>query len=160
MKVRNSVWLVLALLLTIIFPWLRQLTIGGLLPDLWIVLLLLAVPSPLPRSLRKPVVLTVCLGALRSAVSLPPLLASCAGLFTALLLREQLSRRLSNSLVIYRFFINSVAAIPITLVDVVIANQNNIQIANSDFVWRLFLTGLVLAFAHRRQTSSIFIGRK
>lgn len=160
MKVRLSVWLALALVFTIIFPWIRQTTIGFYLPDVWLLILMLAVPTPFPHSARKPMILACCLALLRSSVSLCSPIASCAALVSGLLLRQQLTRRLSDSLFVYRFFIGSLAALPMMIIDLRVAANNDIVINDSIWIWRVALTGLVVAVVKRRSGGLLFGGMR
>lgn len=158
MKVRISVWLMLAVVFTIVFPWMRQLEYGQYLPDVWLLLLLIAVPTPFPYSARKPIILALCLALLRSAVSVPSLIASCAALLAALFVRGQLYRHLSDSLAIYRFIIGIFSALPMMLIDMSIATRHQLPFSVEVIAWRLVLVGLVLTISHRRSRATLFGG--
>ncbi|MFT7516901.1 MAG: hypothetical protein ACI84O_000686 [Myxococcota bacterium] len=160
MKVRLRIWLALSLVFTIVFPWLRQTTIGFYLPDVWLLTLLVAVPTPFPHSARNPIIMACCLALLRSSVSLCSPIASCAALVSGLLLRQQLTRRLSDSLFIYRFFTASIAALPMMIIDLKVADNSDIAVNYSVWLWRVALTGLVVAVVKRRSGGLLFGGKR
>jgi hypothetical protein len=159
MKVRMSVYLVLALVITTVFPWMRQLSVGDYLPDAWLLLLLLAVPTPMPHSARKPIILALCFALLRSSVALSSPIASCASLLAALMVREGLTRLLSDSLFIYRFSSAVLSAVPMALIDISIASQHQIELSYTTCAWRVLLTGFIVALVKRRSSNSMFGGR-
>ncbi|MGY8757692.1 MAG: hypothetical protein ACKVLC_10010 [Phycisphaerales bacterium] len=159
MKVRMSVYLALALVLTIVFPWMRQLSFGDYLPDAWLLLLLLAVPTPMPHSARKPIILALCLALLRSSVALCSPIASCASLLSALMVRESLTRLLSDSLFIYRFSCAVLSAVPMALIDISIASQHQIELSYTTCAWRVLLTGFIVALVKRRSSNPMFGGK-
>jgi len=159
MKVRMSVYLVLALVITTVFPWMRQLSVGDYLPDAWLLLLLLAVPTPMPHSARKPIILALCFALLRSSVALSSPIASCASLLAALMVREGLTRLLSDSLFIYRFSSAVLSAVPMALIDISIASQHQIELSYTTCAWRVLLTGFIVALVKRRSSNSMFGGK-
>jgi len=159
MKVRMSVYLALAMVITIVFPWMRQLSFGDYLPDAWLLLLLLAVPTPMPHSARKPIILALCLALLRSSVALCSPIASCASLLSALMVRESLTRLLSDSLFIYRFSCAVLAAVPMALIDISIASQHQIELSYTTCAWRVLLTGFIVALVKRRSSNPMFGGK-
>ena len=160
MKVRMSVYLVLALVITTVFPWMRQLSVGDYLPDAWLLLLLLAVPTPMPHSARKPIILALCFALLRSSVALSSPIASCASLLAALMVREGLTRLLSDSLFIYRFSSAVLSAVPMALIDISIASQHQIELSYTTCAWRVMLTGFIVALVKRRSSNSMFGGQR
>ncbi len=160
MKARLIVYLALSVVITLVFPWVRQLPLGVYLPDAWLLLLLLAVPTPMPHSARKPVLLVFCLAILRSSVCLCSPIASCASMFSALLVREALTLRLSDSLFVYRFSCAVLASVPMALIDINIAGQYQLHVPYSIWVWRVLLTGLVVALVKRRATGPMFGGKR
>jgi hypothetical protein len=159
MKVRMSVYLALAMVITIVFPWMRQLSFGDYLPDAWLLLLLLAVPTPMPHSARKPIILALCLALLRSSVALCSPIASCASLLSALMVRESLTRLLSDSLFIYRFSCAVLSAVPMALIDISIASQHQIELSYTTCAWRVLLTGFIVALVKRRSSNPMFGGK-
>ena len=159
MKVRMSVYLVLALVITTVFPWMRQLSVGDYLPDAWLLLLLLAVPTPMPHSARKPIILALCFALLRSSVALSSPIASCASLLAALMVREGLTRLLSDSLFIYRFSSAVLSAVPMALIDISVASQHQIELSHTACAWRVLLTGFIVALVKRRSSNSMFGGK-
>ena len=159
MKVRMSVYLALALVITTVFPWMRQLAVGDYLPDAWLLLLLLAVPTPMPHSARKSIILALCFALLRSSVALSSPIASCASLLAALMVREGLTRLLSDSLFIYRFSSAVLSAVPMALIDVSIASQHQIELSYTTCAWRVLLTGFIVALVKRRSSNSMFGGK-
>ena len=159
MKVRMSVYLALAMVITIVFPWMRQLSFGDYLPDAWLLLLLLAVPTPMPHSARKPIILALCLALLRSSVALCSPIASCASLLAALMVRESLTRLLSDSLFIYRFSCAVLSAVPMALIDISIASQHQIELSYTTCAWRVLLTGFIVALVKRRSSNPMFGGK-
>ena len=159
MKVRMSVYLALALVITTVFPWMRQLAVGDYLPDAWLLLLLLAVPTPMPHSARKPIILALCLALLRSSVALCSPIASCASLLAALMVRESLTRLLSDSLFIYRFSCAVLSAVPMALIDISIASQHQIELSYTTCAWRVLLTGFIVALVKRRSSNPMFGGK-
>jgi hypothetical protein len=159
MKVRMSVYLALAMVITIVFPWMRQLSFGDYLPDAWLLLLLLAVPTPMPHSARKPIILALCLALLRSSVALCSPIASCASLLSALMVRESLTRLLSDSLFIYRFSCAVLSAVPMALIDISIASQHQIELSYTTCTWRVLLTGFIVALVKRRSSNPMFGGK-
>ena len=158
MKVRVSVYLALALVMTIVFPWMRQLSFGDYLPDAWLLLLLLAVPTPMPHSVRKPIILALCFAILRSSVALCSPIASCASLLAALMVRESLTRLLSDSLFVYRFSSAVLSAVPMALIDMSVASQHHTQLSYTTCAWRVLLTGFIVAVVKRRSSNSMFGG--
>jgi hypothetical protein len=159
MKVRMSVYLALAMVITIVFPWMRQLSFGDYLPDAWLLLLLLAVPTPMPHSARKPIILALCLALLRSSVALCSPIASCASLLAALMVRESLTRLLSDSLFVYRFSCAVLSAVPMALIDISIASQHQIELSYTTCTWRVLLTGFIVALVKRRSSNPMFGGK-
>ena len=159
MKVRMSVYLALAMVITIVFPWMRQLSFGDYLPDAWLLLLLLAVPTPMPHSARKPIILAMCLALLRSSVALCSPIASCASLLSALIVRESLTRLLSDSLFVYRFSCAVLSAVPMALIDISIASQHQIELSYTTCAWRVLLTGFIVALVKRRSSNPMFGGK-
>ena len=159
MKVRMSVYLALAMVITIVFPWMRQLSFGDYLPDAWLLLLLLAVPTPMPHSARKPIILALCLALLRSSGALCSPIASCASLLSALMVRESLTRLLSDSLFIYRFSCAVLSAVPMALIDISIASQHQIELSYTTCAWRVLLTGFIVALVKRRSSNPMFGGK-
>mgnify|MGYP003991011449 FL=1 len=159
MKVRMSVYLALAMVITIVFPWMRQLSFGDYLPDAWLLLLLLAVPTPMPHSARKPIILALCLALLRSSVALCSPIASCASLLSALMVRESLTRLLSDSLFVYRFSCAVLSAVPMALIDISIASQHQIELSYTTCAWRVLLTGFIVALVKRRSSNPMFGGK-
>jgi hypothetical protein len=159
MKVRLSVYLALALVITIVFPWMRQLSFGDYLPDAWLLLLLLAVPTPMPHSARKPIILVLCFALLRSSVALSSPIASCASLFAALMVRESLTRLLSDSLFVYRFSCAVLSAVPMALIDISIASQHQIKLSYTTCAWRVLLIGFIVAMVKRRSSNPMFGGK-
>ena len=160
MKVRMSVYLALALVITTVFPWMRQLSVGDYLPDAWLLLLLLAVPTPMPHSARKPIILALCFALLRSSVALSSPIASCASLLAALMVREGLTRLLSDSLFVYRFSSAVLSAVPMALIDISIASQHQIELSYTTCAWRVMLTGFIVALVKRRSSNSMFGGQR
>ena len=156
MKVRMSVYLALALVITIVFPWMRQLSFGDYLPDAWLLLLLLAVPTPMPHVARKPIILALCFALLRSSVALSSPIASCASLLAALMVRETLTRFLSDSLFVYRFSCAVLSAVPMALIDISIASQHQVELSYTTCAWRVLLTGFIVALVKRRSSNSMF----
>ncbi|MBC8370837.1 MAG: hypothetical protein H8E25_12640 [Planctomycetes bacterium] len=156
MKVRLSVWAVLALVLSLVFPWVRQLPYGAYLPDVWLLLLLLAVPTPHPHAVSKPLILAACLALLRSAVSLCSPIASFASLCAGMLLREKMSRRLSDSLFVYRFIVGMTSALPMALIDMAIAKNHGFIADPTIWIWRAALTGFLIAVFTRRSGGLMF----
>jgi len=159
-KVRMSVYLALALVITTVFPWMRQLSVGDYLPDAWLLLLLLAVPTPMPHSARKPIILALCFALLRSSVALSSPIASCASLLAALMVREGLTRLLSDSLFVYRFSSAVLSAVPMALIDISIASQHQIELSYTTCAWRVMLTGFIVALVKRRSSNSMFGGQR
>jgi hypothetical protein len=154
-----SVYLALAMVITIVFPWMRQLSFGDYLPDAWLLLLLLAVPTPMPHSARKPIILAMCLALLRSSVALCSPIASCASLLSALMVRESLTRLLSDSLFVYRFSCAVLSAVPMALIDISIASQHQIELSYTTCAWRVLLTGFIVALVKRRSSNPMFGGK-
>jgi len=151
-----SVYLALALVITIVFPWMRQLSFGDYLPDAWLLLLLLAVPTPMPHVARKPIILALCFALLRSSVALASPIASCASLLAALMVRETLTRFLSDSLFVYRFSCAVLSAVPMALIDISIASQHQVELSYTTCAWRVLLTGFIVALVKRRSSNSMF----
>ena len=151
-----SVYLALALVITIVFPWMRQLSFGDYLPDAWLLMLLLAVPTPMPHVARKPIILALCFALLRSSVALASPIASCASLLAALMVRETLTRFLSDSLFVYRFSCAVLSAVPMALIDISIASQHQVELSYTTCAWRVLLTGFIVALVKRRSSNSMF----
>ncbi|MBT4466347.1 MAG: hypothetical protein HOD03_06660 [Planctomycetes bacterium] len=147
------------MVITIVFPWMRQLSFGDYLPDAWLLLLLLAVPTPMPHSARKPIILALCLALLRSSVALCSPIASCASLLSALMVRESLTRLLSDSLFVYRFSCAVLSAVPMALIDISIASQHQIELSYTTCAWRVLLTGFIVALVKRRSSNPMFGGK-
>ncbi|MDE0585593.1 MAG: hypothetical protein OSB63_03160 [Planctomycetota bacterium] len=134
----------------------RQLSFGDYLPDAWLLLLLLAVPTPMPHVARKPIILALCFALLRSSVALASPIASCASLLSALMVRETLTRFLSDSLFVYRFSCAVLSAVPMALIDISIASQHQVELSYTTCAWRVLLTGFIVALVKRRSSNSMF----
>ena len=81
-------------------------------------------------------------------------------MFSALLVREALTLRLSDSLFVYRFRCAVLASVPMALIDINIAGQYQLHVPYSIWIWRVLLTGLVVALVKRRATGPMFGGKR
>ena len=141
----------MAVILTIFAPLIRQLPGGNSLPDLWLLMLLIAVPVPAPDSWRRPIQLVFLFGLLRCSVSVVSPFVAWAGLGAALFVREALSRRLNEYRLILRFFTGFCAAIPLTVLDRLVADRLGTPIAEADVWLRCLWVGILVALFTRPQ---------
>lgn len=140
-----------AILLTIFAPMLRQLPGGSGFPDLWLLILLLAVPVPAPDSWRRPIQLVFLFGLLRSSVTVVSPFVAWGGLGAALFVREALSRRLNEYRFLLRFLIGFCAAIPLTVMDRFVAERLGTPMASADVWMRCLWVGMLVAVFTRPQ---------
>lgn len=157
-RVRLRVLLPVAVVLTLLSPAFRQMAGGGAWPDLWLLLLLAAVPVPAPDSWRRPTLLVLLFGLLRASVSAVSPFNAWAGLGAALFVREALSRRLNEYRLLLRFLIGFSCAIPLTVLDRLAAARFGNPIPLADAWWRCFWVGLALALFARPQLSRLRFG--
>jgi hypothetical protein len=148
---RLRIVLPVAVVLTIFAPLMRQLPGGAGLPDLWLLMLLLAVPVPAPDSWRRPIQLVFVLGLLRCSVSVVSPFVAWAGLGAALFVRESLSRRLNEYRFILRFLTGFCAAIPLMVLDRLVAERLGTPIAPTDAWLRCLWVGILVALFTRPQ---------
>ncbi len=148
---RLRIILPVAVVLTIFSPLLRLLPGGGGLPDIWLLMLLLAVPVPAPDSWRRPIQLVFILGLLRCSVSVVSPFVAWAGLGAALFVREALSRRLNEYRLSLRFLTGFCAAIPLVVLDRLVAERLGTPIAPADAWLRCLWVGVLVALFTRPQ---------
>lgn len=148
---RLRIVLPVAIVLTIFSPLLRQLPGGAGLPDLWLIMLLLSVPVPAPDSWRRPIQLVFVLGLLRCSVSVVSPFVAWAGLGAALFVREALARRLNEYRFVLRFLIGFCAAIPLMVLDRLVAERLGTPIDFFDACQRCLWVGLLVAMFTRPQ---------
>lgn len=146
---RLRILLPVAVLLTLVAPLARQLPGGALLPDVWLVLLLLAVPATPPDSWRRPIQMVVLFGILRSCVTALSPFVAWAGFGAGLLVRGALHRRLSEYRFVLRFLVGFCAAIPLAILDRVAARDLGAQLGTVDALWACLFTGLLVALLQR-----------
>lgn len=140
----------LALVATVVQPALRAGSGFGLLPDLGWLLLLWAVPVPAPESWRRPLLLVLMFGILRSTVSVSSPFAAWAGYGGGLLLRGALDRRLSEYSFGLRFVVGCGATLPLVLLDLVGAQQlGGEALPTSAYLHQAWVVGLLWALLHR-----------
>lgn len=152
---RLRILLPVAVLLTLVAPLLRQLPGGAQFPDVWLVLLLLAVPATPPDSWRRPVHLVLLFGLLRSSVTALSPFVAWAGFGAGLLVRGALHRRLSEYRFVLRFLVGFSAAIPLALLDRLAAREIGAELAQVDALWACLATGLLVAVLQRPAGKSL-----
>ncbi|MHC4824676.1 MAG: hypothetical protein ACYTEP_11770 [Planctomycetota bacterium] len=157
---RLRVLLPVALFLTVTAPLLRQLPGGGQLPDVWLLLLLLSVPVPAPDSWRRPAQLVFFLGFLRSRVTAISPFSAWAGFGMGLLVRDALSRRLSEYNPLLRLVTGFCAAVPLAVMDRLAAQNLGADLDPRDALLRCLYIGLVLAIFHRPQGRRFLSSRR
>ncbi len=140
-----------AILLTIFSPMWRLLPGGSGFPDLWLLMLLLAVPVPAPDSWRRPIQLVFLFGLLRSSVTVVSPFVAWGGLGAALFVREALSRRLNEYRFLPRFLTGFCAAIPLTVLDRLVAERLGTPLDGADVWMRCLSVGLLVALFTRPQ---------
>ena len=74
------------------------------------------------------------------------------------MVRESLTRLLSDSLFVYRFSCAVLSAVPMALIDMSVAGQHHVQLSYTTCVWRVLLTGFIVAVVKRRSSNSMFGG--
>tara|TARA_B110000467_G_scaffold156168_1_gene169346 strand:+ start:498 stop:728 length:231 start_codon:yes stop_codon:yes gene_type:complete len=74
------------------------------------------------------------------------------------MVRESLTRLLSDSLFVYRFSCAVLSAVPMALIDMSVAAQHQIQLSYTTCAWRVLLTGFIVAVVKRRSSNSMFGG--
>lgn len=148
---RLRIVLPVAVVLTLFAPLLRQLPGGAGLPDLWLLMLLLSVPVPAPDSWRRPIQLVFVLGLLRCSVSVVSPFVAWGGLGAALFVREALSRRLNEYRFVLRFLTGFCAAIPLMVLDRLVAERLGTPIALTDAWMRCLWVGILVAMFTRPQ---------
>ncbi|MGB0953803.1 MAG: hypothetical protein ACPG31_11295 [Planctomycetota bacterium] len=146
---RLRILLPVGVLLTLLAPLLRQLPGGALLPDVWLLLLLLAVPATPPDSWRRPIQLVLVFGLLRSSVTALSPFVAWAGFGAGLLVRGALHRRLSEYRFLLRFLVGFCAALPLAILDRVVARDLGAHLSTSDALWASLITGLIVAVVQR-----------
>lgn len=146
---RLRILLPVAVLLTLVAPLARQLPGGATLPDVWLVLLLLAVPATPPDSWRRPIQLILLFGLLRSSVTALSPFVAWAGFGAGLLVRGALHRRLSEYRFVLRFLVGFSAAIPLALFDRIAARSLGAQLDDLAALYACLLTGLLVAVLQR-----------
>lgn len=146
---RLRILLPVGVLLTLLAPLLRQLPGGALLPDVWLLLLLLAVPATPPESWRRPIQLVLVFGILRSSVTALSPFVAWAGFGAGLLVRGALHRRLSEYRFVLRFLVGFCAAVPLAVLDRVAARDLGALLSTTDALWACLITGLIVAVVQR-----------
>ncbi|HEX9792552.1 MAG TPA: hypothetical protein VGC54_01070 [Planctomycetota bacterium] len=147
---RSPRWRILvpvALLATLLAPAMRAAPIGSLLPDPWLLLLIWAVPEPLPFSWRKAVFLVLLLGVLRAAVSAVSPFACWAGLGFGLVVRHGISRRVVDRAFVVRLGIGVAAALPQVVFDLRAAALLGADLATGPLLVRALALGVLWAAA-------------
>lgn len=106
-----------ALLVTLVAPALRALSVGPWLPDPWLLLAIRCVPARASDRLPYALQVVGVLGILRASISAVSLWSCWAGLAAALYVRERVHRHLSEESFLLRFVVGAIAALPPTLLD-------------------------------------------
>jgi hypothetical protein len=114
-------------------------------------MLLLSVPVPAPDSWRRPIQLVFVLGLLRCSVSVVSPFVAWGGLGAALFVREALSRRLNEYRFVLRFLTGFCAAIPLMVLDRLVAERLGTPIASTDAWMRCLWVGILVAMFTRPQ---------
>ena len=156
---RLRIVLPVAVVLTIFSPLLRQLPGGSGLPDLWLLMLLLAVPVPAPDSWRRPLQLVFLFGLLRCSVSVVSPFVAWAGLGAALFVREAMTRRLNEYRFSLRFLTGVGSAVPLMVLDRLAAERLGTPIDPIDAWMRCLWVGVLVAVLSRPQLSKHLFAR-
>ncbi len=118
-----------AVVVTIVFPALRQAPGGPWLPDPWLALALWGVPLPAPPRLRTATLWVLILAFLRGTVSVVPPLTTLTGLGLGLVARELLDRRFDTGRWPIRVLVGLAAAAPLALLDLRVAALTGLPLA-------------------------------
>jgi hypothetical protein len=146
---RWRVVLPVVLLLTVLTPALRSLPGGNALPDPWLLLMLSALPVLHGEHMRHALRMVLLFGLLRASVSAVSPFSSWAGLAGALVVREQLHRRLSNESFWLRLGTGAAAAIPATCLDWLEGQRLGLDMAGTTLLWRIIWVGAWIALIRR-----------
>lgn len=148
-QVRWRVLLPVALLVTIVAPALRALSIGAWLPDPWLLLAIGCVPARATDRLPYAMQVVFLLGLLRASVSATSLWSGWAGIAAALFLRERAHRHISEESFLLRFLVGACAALPPTALDALEASRLGLERAWTEPLFAVIWVGSFWAVVRR-----------
>lgn len=152
MRLSLSLSLLISVLLTVLAPSIRGSQLGGYSPDIWTVIFLLIVRTPLPFSLKRSIIFGIVLGLLRSSVSIASPVDSWAILFSSLWFREAFGRRFSDTTLYFRFLVAVISLLPVLVGNFALSSRYGL-----DFFWSQSLVGicfgaiLISLFPHQKK---------
>jgi hypothetical protein len=150
---RWRVLLPIALLLTVLAPAVRSLSGGEAVPDPWLILTLLALPMFHGEKIGTGIRFVFLMGLLRASVSAVSPFSSWAGLAGALIVREQVQRRLTDEHFVLRFVTGILSALLPTWLDALDASRLGVEIPWNSLNLRIFWVGLLWAMLKRPSSS-------